>query len=133
MSDKPTTVAHDLGVAARIGKYSDAVEVAPGARWLALSGTPGMTAKGAIPDSFEEEAAQAWANVCAALETAGFTVHDLVKITQYLTSADDIAAHAAIRARFLGDARPASMLVVVSALVWPQMRIEVEAWAARAD
>jgi hypothetical protein len=25
------------------------------------------------------------------------------------------------------------MLVVVPALVWPQMRIEVEAWAARPD
>ena len=56
---------------------------------------------------------------------------DLVKITQYLTNAADIPAHAKIRARFLGSARPASMLVVVPALVWPQMSIEVEAWAAR--
>ena len=122
---------HDIGVAARIGKYSDAVEVAPGARWLALSGTPGMTPDGTIPVSFEEEAAQAWTNVCDALGKAGFTVGDLVKITQYLTNAEHIAAHAAIRARFLGSARPASMLVVVPALVWPQMSIEIEAWAAR--
>jgi enamine deaminase RidA (YjgF/YER057c/UK114 family) len=125
--------AHDIGVAARIGSYSDAIEVAPGTRWLALSGTPGMTPDGTIPATFEEEATQAWTNVCEALRTPGFTVDDLVKITQYLTNADDIAAHAAIRARFLGDARPASMLVVVPALVWPQMTIEIEAWAARAD
>jgi enamine deaminase RidA (YjgF/YER057c/UK114 family) len=123
---------HDIGVATHIGSYSDAVEVAPGARWLALSGTPGMAADGTIPSDFEEEATLAWTNVCAALEHAGFTVDDLVKITQYLTSADDIAAHAAIRAKFLGSARPASMLAVVPALVWPQMSIEVEAWAARA-
>ena len=25
---------HDIGVAALIGKYSDAVEAAPGSRWL---------------------------------------------------------------------------------------------------
>jgi enamine deaminase RidA (YjgF/YER057c/UK114 family) len=54
-----------------------------------------------------------------------------VKVTQYLTNANDIAAHAEVRARFLGSARPASMLVVVPALVWPQMTIEIEAWAAR--
>lgn len=123
--------AHDIGVAAHIGAYSDAVEVAPGARWLALSGTPGMDADGKIPPSFEDEASQAWTNVCAALAKAGFTVDDLVKITQYLTSADDIATHAAVRSRFLGAARPASMLLVVPALVWPEMSIEIEAWAAR--
>lgn len=126
-------VAHDIGVASRIGKYSDAVEVPAGRRWLVLSGTPGMRPDGTIPSTFEEEADQAWSNVCAALETAGFAVDDLVKITQYLTNAEDVAAHAAIRSRYLGSARPASMLVVVPALVWPQMTIEVEAWAARAD
>ena len=124
--------AVDIGIAAHIGAYSDAVEAAPGARWLATSGTPGMRPDGTIPEGFEEQAALAWSNVCDALAKAGFEVSDLVKITQYLTSADDIPAHAKVRARFLGDARPASMLVVVPALVWPQMSIEVEAWAARA-
>jgi enamine deaminase RidA (YjgF/YER057c/UK114 family) len=123
--------AHDTGVAARIGSYSDAVEVASGARWLAISGTPGIAPDGTIASDFEEQATQAWSNVCDALSKAGFTVGDLVKVTQYLTSAEDIAAHAAIRAGFLGSARPASMLVVVPALVWPQMSIEIEAWAAR--
>ena len=123
---------HDIGIAAHIGAYSDAVEVEPGLRWLAISGTPGMTAEGTVPESFEEQATLAWSNVVAALDSAGFGVHDLVKITQYLTTADDIPAHAAIRSQFLGTARPASMLLVVSALPWPQMSIEVEAWAARA-
>ena len=127
------TTAHDIGVAAHIGAYSDAVEVVSSARWLAISGTPGIGPDGTISASFDEQATQAWSNVCSALAKAGFTVDDLVKITQYLTNADDIAAHAAIRARFLGPARPASMLVVVPALVWPQMTIEIEAWAARSD
>jgi 2-iminobutanoate/2-iminopropanoate deaminase len=122
----------DIGVAARIGAYSDAVEIAPGSRWLAVSGTPGLTPDGTLPSSFEEQAEQAWRNVCDALGAAGFDVADLVKITQYLTNADDVAAYGAIRSRFLGSARPASMLVLVPALVWPEMSIEIEAWAARA-
>jgi 2-iminobutanoate/2-iminopropanoate deaminase len=123
----------DIGIAAHIGAYSDAVEVAPDARWLAISGTPGLAPDGTISADFHDQATQAWTNVCDALNEAGFTVADLVKITQYLTAAADIAAHAAIRARFLGSARPASMLVVVPALVWPEMSIEIEAWAARSD
>lgn len=123
----------DIGIASQIGKYGDAVEAPAGCRWLAVSGTPGLTADGTIPESFEDEATQAWSNVVAALAAGGFEVADLVKITQYLTSADDIATHAAVRSRFLGVHRPASMLVVVPALVWPQLRVEVEAWAARLD
>jgi 2-iminobutanoate/2-iminopropanoate deaminase len=123
----------DIGVAAHIGAYSDAVEIAPGSRWLAISGTPGLGSDGTLPSGFEEQAEQAWRNVCEALLSAGFDVADLVKITQYLTNADDVAAYGPIRSRFLGSARPASMLVLVPALVWPEMSIEIEAWAARAD
>ncbi len=60
------------------------------------------------------------------------TVRDLVKVTQYLLRAEDIAAYAAVRTRFLADARPASMLVVVPALVRPEFLLEVEIVAAKA-
>ncbi len=121
---------HDIGVATHIGKYADAVEVSEPVRWLALSGTPGMRSDGTLPDSFEEQAEQAWTNVLRALTSAGMDVNHLVKITQYLLRAEDIRAYGAIRARFLGDARPASTLLVVPTLVWPNMLIEIEVWAA---
>jgi len=58
----------DIGVAKQIGKYSDAVEVAAGGRTLFLSGTPGLTKDGHLPESFEEQAEQAWKNVAALLQ-----------------------------------------------------------------
>ncbi len=60
------------------------------------------------------------------------TVHDLVKVTQYLLRAEDIRPYAAVRSRFLGSARPASMLLIVPALVRPEFLLEVEAVAAKA-
>ena len=60
------------------------------------------------------------------------TVADIVKVTQYLTRADDIAAYAKVRSRFLGQVRPASMLLVTPQLVWPEMLVEVEIVAAKA-
>jgi hypothetical protein len=47
------------------------------------------------------------------LGRAGMTVHDLVKVTHYLLHAADIPAYVKVRSRFLGTARPASMLLVV--------------------
>ena len=66
------------------------------------------------------------------LASAGMTVHDLVKVTHYLLRAEDIKPYVAVRSRFLGDARPASMLLVVPELVRPEFLLEVEAIAAKA-
>lgn len=123
---------HYVGVAARIGTYSDAVEAAPNQRWLFTSGTPGMDAAGELPPDITAQAEHAWGHILKMLESAGMSVNDLVKITQYLTRADDIPAYAKVRARMLGDARPASMLMVVAALPRPDFLIEIEAVAARA-
>jgi 2-iminobutanoate/2-iminopropanoate deaminase len=122
----------DTGIAAHIGQYSDAIEVGAGARWLVTAGTVGVRPDGSCPEGFEEQAAQAWANLLGALEKADMTVDDLVKITQYLVRPSDLAAYRAVRARYAPDARPASTLVFVAALVRPEWLIEIEAVAARA-
>jgi 2-iminobutanoate/2-iminopropanoate deaminase len=103
--------------------------VPAGGRTLFLSGTPGLTKDGHLPESFEEQAEQAWKNVAALLEEAGMGVGDLVKVSQYLTRAEDIARYPPIRAKWLGDHRPASMLLVIPALVRPEFLIEIEAFA----
>jgi enamine deaminase RidA (YjgF/YER057c/UK114 family) len=121
---------HDVGVARQIGAYSDAVEVAPNARWLFTSGTPGLAPDGSLAAAIEWQAELAWRHIVALLERAGMTVHDLVKVTHYLRRAADVPAYVKVRSRFLGDARPASMLLVVEALVRPEFLLEVEAVAA---
>jgi 2-iminobutanoate/2-iminopropanoate deaminase len=122
---------HDIGVAARIGKYGDAVEVAANQRWLVTSGTPGMDEAGEYPPDITAQAELAWGHILKMLEAADMSVGDLVKITQYLTRAEDIPAYVQVRTRMLGDARPASMLMVVAGLPRPQFLLEIEAVAAR--
>lgn len=120
----------DIGIAQHIGKYSDAVEVHRPVRWLFTSGTPGLTPDGALPAAFELQAEQAWKNILSALQKAKMGPEHLVKIVQYLVRAEDLPVYGAIRARFLGDCRPASMLLVVAALPKPGFLIEIEAIAA---
>lgn len=123
---------HNVGVAAKIGKYSDAVEVPANQRWLFTSGTPGMDERGEFPPDITRQAELAWDHIIRMLQAAGMSVHDLVKITQYLTRAEDIPAYVQVRTRMLGEARPASMLVVVAGLPKPQFLLEIDAVAARA-
>jgi 2-iminobutanoate/2-iminopropanoate deaminase len=122
---------YDIGVASQIGKYSDAIGAGPNLRWLMTSGTPGLTAAGNLPDDIGGQAYVAWENVMGLLAKAGMTVADIVKVTQYLTRAEDIKAYAEVRTRFLGDRRPASMLLIVPQLVWPEILVEIEIVAAK--
>jgi 2-iminobutanoate/2-iminopropanoate deaminase len=123
---------HDIGVARQIGAYSDAVEAPANARWLFTAGTPGLALDGSLPADITGQAERAWTHILALLDRAGMTAHDLVKVTHYLTRASDIPAYAKVRARFLGDARPASMLLIVPELVRPEFLLEIEACAAKA-
>ena len=121
----------DIGVASQIGSYSDAVVAPANARWLFTSGTPGLALDGALPGDIAGQAELAWGHIVAMLEEADMSVADLVKVTHYLLSADDIAAYVKVRSRFLGDARPASMLLIVPELVRPEFLLEIEAYAAK--
>jgi enamine deaminase RidA (YjgF/YER057c/UK114 family) len=123
---------HDIGVARQIGAYSDAIEVGPNLRWLLTSGTPGLATDGDLPKDISGQTELAWKHVISTLERAGMTVADIVKVTQYLTRAEDIAAYGKVRTRFLGDVRPAAMLLVIPQLVRPDFLVEVEIVAAKA-
>jgi 2-iminobutanoate/2-iminopropanoate deaminase len=124
---------HDIGVARQIGAYSDAIEVGPNLRWLLTSGTPGLATDGDLPKDISGQTELAWKHVISMLERAGMTVADIVKVTQYLTRAEDIAAYGKVRTRFLGDVRPAAMLLVIPQLVRPDFLVEVEIVAAKAS
>ena len=127
-----TNTIHDIGVARQIGTYSDAVEAPANARWLVTAGTPGLAIDGKLPADITGQAELAWTHILEMLERADMSVHDLVKVTQYLVRPADIPAYAKVRTRGLGDARPASLLLVVPGLVRPEFLLEIEAYAAKA-
>jgi enamine deaminase RidA (YjgF/YER057c/UK114 family) len=118
---------HDIGVARQIGKYSDAVEVPADGRMLFVSGTPGLTLDGQLPETFEGQAEQAWANIFALLKRADMGPEHLVKVSQYLTRVEDIPLYKPIRSKWLGENRPAFLLAIVPGLVRPEFLIEIEA------
>ena len=121
----------NVGVAEKLGKYSDAVLVDGEVRWLYSSGTPGLDADGKLAPDFETQARLAWTHIIAMLNAAEMDVTHIVKLTQSLIRQQDLLAYRDIRNEFLGEARPASMLSFVSGLVLPEMLIELEIVATK--
>jgi 2-iminobutanoate/2-iminopropanoate deaminase len=114
------------------GRYTHAIEVPPGARWLVVSGQVGVAPDGSTPEDIGGQTENCFRNIAAILADAGMSLADVVKTTVFLTREADIADFRAARDRATGEARPASTLVVVSRLVRPEWRVEIEALAAKA-
>jgi len=114
------------------GHYTHAIEVAPGARWLVVSGQTGNAADGSIPKDMTGQATNAWTSLIRILEANGMRAADIVKVTHFLTRREDFAAYNAVRLKFLGEHKPASTLLYISGLASPEFLVEVEITAARA-
>jgi enamine deaminase RidA (YjgF/YER057c/UK114 family) len=121
----PPTLAPGTG-------YSHGIELPPNARLLYLAGQLGITADGKMAPDIKGQAEQAWRNLGAVLAAAGMGFENLVKLTHFLTRAEDVAVYREVRAKFLGSNAPASTLLVIAALARPDALIEVEAVAAKA-
>jgi len=84
--------------------------------------------------NFEAQAERVFANVKLAVEAAGATMADIVKMNTYIVAAvdpADVPKMRAVRGRYFGSGTPpASTLVYVSRLAQPGWMIEVEVVAA---
>jgi 2-iminobutanoate/2-iminopropanoate deaminase len=120
----PSTMAPGTG-------YSHGVEIAANARILYIAGQLGVKQDGSFARDIGGQAEQAWRNIQTVLAAAGMSIENIVKVNHYLTRKEDIAGYREVRARMLGDHKPASTLLVISALAREEALVEVEAVAAK--
>ena len=97
-----------------------------------VAGTTGYDyATMTMPETVEEQARNCLRTISRVLEEAGFALADVVRATYYLTDIADADRVLPIFGEFFGAIRPAATLVAVTALVRPEMKIEIEVTAKR--
>ncbi len=116
-----------------LAAYVHQIEISGAERLLVLSGQIGVTIDGTMPDDPIDQLEVAWDNLERNLRAAGMEIGDLVKVTLYLVGDVDIGRQRELLARRLGDHRPCTTLLFISALATPTLRIEIDAWASRAE
>lgn len=91
-----------------------------------VSGTTGYDyATMAIPDDVAAQTANALATIGEALEQAGSSLKDVVRVRYYLTDRADMDAVVGIVGPMFTDIRPAATMVIC-ALIRAEMKIEIE-------
>jgi enamine deaminase RidA (YjgF/YER057c/UK114 family) len=99
--------------------------------WIFVSGCTGYeySTMTLAPD-LEGQVRQAFRNIANALEQAGASLDDVVRVHYYLPEQSDFARAAPIFGEYLGKARPAATALICG-LVEPAMKIEIEVTARR--
>jgi len=97
--------------------------------WIFVSGTTGFDySTMTIADDVEAQCEQCLRNIDAALREAGASMSDVVRVTYVLPKAEDFPACWPALKRWLGEVRPAAMMIAAG-LADPRMRIEIEVTA----
>ena len=112
--------------------FSNVVTVSHGGiKTIHISGQVGF-AGNEVPEDFGQQVENAFANLRQELANAGADFTDIIKTNIYIVNLDSekLAAYSSIRAQhFPQENPPASTLVGVSALVFPNLLVEIEATA----
>ncbi|HUR90501.1 MAG TPA: RidA family protein [Ramlibacter sp.] len=99
--------------------------------WVFVSGTTGYDYQTmTISEGAAEQAEQCLKNISWALEQAGASMADVVRVTYVLPEAKNFEACWPVTRKYFGDVRPAATMIEAK-LLDPKMKIEIEVTAKK--
>lgn len=97
--------------------------------WVFVSGTTGFDySTMTIAPDIETQTDQCLRNIEAALQQAGASLRDVVRVTYVLPDGGEFPNTWPVLQRYFGEVRPAAMMISAG-LADPRMRIEIEVTA----
>ena len=101
--------------------------------WIFVSGTTGFDYRSmTISEGLTEQTEQCLRNIQSALEQAGASLRDVVRVTYILPKGEDFPHCWPILRKYFGDVRPAATMISAR-LIDPRIQIEIEVTARRRD
>jgi enamine deaminase RidA (YjgF/YER057c/UK114 family) len=110
--------------------------IVTGGKVVFISGQVALDKSGNVlgKDDFHAQVQQVFENLKAAVEAAGGTFHDVIKLNSYVLDVSYLPAFREVRDKYIDPKNPpASTAIQVARLVRPEFLVEVEAVAVVGD
>lgn len=109
--------------------YAQVCEISDAKRWAFVSGQIPQSADGTVPETFDAQCRQVWANIESQLKAVDMTLADVVKVTVFLSDRKYALENRTVRQSVLGSLAPAMTVIIVD-IFDSKWLLEIEAIAA---
>jgi ribosomal-protein-alanine N-acetyltransferase len=123
--------SNPANVAPPVAQYSHVAVIPKDADLVVLSGQIGNDKTGLLPKDIETQFVNALENIKSILESEGVDLNNIFKINFWFTEKLDRTLYLEEWGKFSNQSPPATTLAYVSALARPEIKVEIEAWAAK--
>ncbi|MEK3735344.1 MULTISPECIES: RidA family protein [Paenibacillus] len=131
MNNDKITRTNPVSMPKPVGKYTHITKIPRNAEWFVTSGQIGIDPNGQFPENMNEQIGLTFANIHNVLAAEGLCSDHIIKVNIWAIEPIDWNYLYSEWERFFNDEYPAMTVAYVTALGLPEIKIEIEIWAAK--
>lgn len=131
MGNNKITKRNPKGMPEPVGNYTHITKIPRNAEWYVASGQVGMDEDGSFPESMNRQISNTFKNIKAILAAEELEAHHIVKVNIWAIEQIDWQWLNQQWIDLFNDEFPAMTIGYLVALGLPEIKVEIEIWAAK--
>lgn len=113
-----------------VGNYTHITKIEPNSTFYTFSGQIGADLAGSIPENLNYQVNNTFKNISNLLKSVNLGADNVIKVNIWSTEEIDWDHFDEVYCNFFGEVPPSMTIAYVAALGLPEIKIEIEIWAA---
>ena len=131
MGSEKITRKNPTGMPEPVGNYTHITKIPRNAELYVTSGQIGVDQNGKLPESLEMQITNTFHNIRTVLNAEQLAADNIIKVNIWATEKIDWDFMYTEWSQLFGDEYPAMTIGYITELGWPEIKIEIEIWAAK--
>ncbi len=132
MKHEKITRKNPAGMPKPVGNYTHITKIPRNSELFVTSGQVGVDQNGKFPESFNLQISNTFNNIKSVLDAEQLTADNIIKVNVWATEQIDWDYMYSQWEKLFGNDYPAMTIGYLTALGLPEIKIEIEIWAAKA-
>ncbi|WP_431090020.1 RidA family protein [Paenibacillus sp. 8b26] len=132
MKNEKITRKNPAGMPKPVGNYTHITKIPRNSELYVTSGQIGVDQNGQFPESFNLQISNTFNNIKSVLDAEQLTADNIIKVNVWATEQIDWDYMYSQWEKLFGNDYPAMTIGYLTALGLPEIKIEIEIWAAKA-